>query len=677
MTGVQTCALPISAAVTLPAATINVASTTGFPSAPSSFVVTSSAGVQVVNYTGTTATSFTGCTGGTGNVSNGATVSVNGLNDATGAYEFVPTTGATPHVNARILATYYVNAWALTTELSGTQLQASPGVWGNGLALQIQGDADAFAANTSLTTTTATVPYGYSEFKVLVLQYNSTSLSYQVQETYDGVQFTNSSAASYFPTIINDLSQLISVDVPGGSNVAGTGSTLAPLTLDGNGLQQVIGGGGDGSVTGTGVFSTTLGLVSAGATIAPRSVIITYTSSTGVTETVTDDGNGNLTGAVSGVTNTINYTTGAIAFTASTTIKSGTLITATYAQTPLESSAPGQNGHVEYFGDAAGQGVSVTKKGYRQGTDGTFTDSTKWGESQFTAQGGSLQTNYQGMYALSKVDELMQVVIPDFAGNALVAADQLAYAYSRTLLPSGGDRFVILATPMGETAQGAVNWFRFSLAQYSDYAALYWPWIKVPDPLNNGQPLTIPPLGHIAGVYARTDTNRNVGKAPGGTVDGQLNFLLGLEYSPTQSDRDLVYQNKINPLISSTQTGNAVWGVRTISINSQWRYINARRLFMFLEKSIYNSTFWIVFENNGPQLWSKIKGQVGGFMQSLFVQGYFSGSSPSQAYFVTVDSTNNTASTIAAGQVIINVGASPNTPAEFVIFQFSQVTLSS
>jgi hypothetical protein len=444
-------------------------------------------------------------------------------------------------------------------------------------------------------------------------------------------------------------------------------------------LQEVIGGGGDGTVTGTTTFNTALTLISTGASVMPRSVVITYIdSATAKPFTITDDGAGNLTGSVSGAgTNTINYDTGVIVFTTATAISAGTFVTATYAQGPLESSAPGQTGHVEYYGDAFGQGVSAPVKGYRHGSDGTFTDPTKYGEEQFTVQGTSLEANSEGLYALNLVDELMQVIIPDFAGNTLVTQDLLDYAFSRTQQPSGGDRFIILTTPMGETAQGAVNWFRFSLATYSDYAALYWPWIVVADPLNNGQPLTIPGLGHVAGIYARTDATKNVGKAPGGTVDGQLNFLLGLEYKPTQSDRNLVYQNKINPFISSVQAGNAVWGVRTISINDEWKYINARRLFMFLEKSIYNSTFWIVFENNGPALWGKIKGQVSGFLNSLFTQGYFAGTSPEQAFFVTVDNTNNTPTTIAEGQVNINVGAAPNTPAEFVIFSFQQITLSS
>jgi phage tail sheath protein FI len=270
----------------------------------------------------------------------------------------------------------------------------------------------------------------------------------------------------------------------------------------------------------------------------------------------------------------------------------------------------------------------------------------------------------------------MQVIVPDFAGDTTVTGDLLDYAQDRVNSPSGGDRFIILTVPKGSSATDAVDWFRTKLGRFSDYAALYWPWVNISDPLANGRKLTMPVLGHIAGIYARTDVNRNVGKAPGGTVDGALSFLTGLEIVPTQGERDVVYTNKINPLISSPQTGLAVWGVRTISIQSQWRYINARRLFMFLEKSIFNSTFWIVFENNGPGLWARIQAQITGFLLGLFNDGYFAGVTPDQAFFVTVDDTNNTPATIDAGQVIIDIGVAPNKPAEFVRFRFAQITAS-
>jgi phage tail sheath protein FI len=168
-----------------------------------------------------------------------------------------------------------------------------------------------------------------------------------------------------------------------------------------------------------------------------------------------------------------------------------------------------------------------------------------------------------------------------------------------------------------------------------------------------------------------------VGKAPGGTVDGALVFLLGLEADSTLGQRDLLYPFKINPLISGPQTGLAVWGVRTMSLQPEWKYINVRRLFMFLEKSVFNATHWIVFENNGNALWGKIKAQLTGFLLSLFNEGYFAGKRPSEGFFIICDESNNTPQTIELGQVIIDIGVAANKPAEFVIFRFSQQTLAS
>jgi hypothetical protein len=372
-------------------------------------------------------------------------------------------------------------------------------------------------------------------------------------------------------------------------------------------------------------------------------------------------------------TATVTYSTGALSFTTALAIRGGSLVEVTYRAAPVETS------HVETFGDTTKAYTTiiggVTVNYYAAGSDGTFSSSF-YGRTQFTDI--ALSASNLGVYALSKIDELMQVCVPDFAGDTTITGDLLTYAASRAALPSGGDRFIILAVPKGSTATQAVDWFRNQLSSFSDYAALYWPWVKVPDPVNAGRTITVPPLGHIAGVYARTDATRNVGKAPGGTVDGQLRYVTGLEFDQiSQGERDLVYPNKINPLISSPQTGTAVWGVRTISNQSQWRYINARRLFMFLEKSVYNSTFWIVFENNGTALWSRIKAQLDSFMSALFADGYFKGTSPEKAFSVVCDASNNPVSTQELGQVIIDVSAAPNKPAEFVRFRFQQLTVES
>jgi len=527
-----------------------------------------------------------------------------------------------------IVVTYTIYAWALNT--------ISKGTWGNNLRLAIVGNADYYDATTA----------SYSKFNVYVQYYNSTSGLYDVVETYEEVSFDDPLSATFFPDVINELSDYMTVVEPGGDE--------APEQMAGLPLSMVL-AAGDALVA-----SQTITGNLYGAPIQARSVSITWVDALGVTKTVVDNGSGRLVGDVdpTGV-NMITYSSGAVNFKTSGPVKVLTVVTATYLGAVVETS------HVEDFGD--------TTAGYTAGTDGTF-DSTNYSRNQFSNP--TLKATYKGVYALSRIDDIMQVAVPDFAGDQIVTGDLLDYADERASQPAGGDRFIVLTAPKGVTSQEAVDWFRYTLNRYCRFAAMYWPWVRVADPLANNRPLTMPALGHVAGVYARTDANKNVGKAPGGTVDGALKFLVGLETNPNRADLDLVSQNKINALVSSPQTGLAVWGVRTIATEAEWRYINVRRLFMFLEKSVFNSTHWIVFENNGPALWARIKAQLNSFLNGLFNQGYFAGDSPAHAFFVICDEKNNDQSTIDAGQVIIDVGAAPNKPAEFVRFRFQQATFA-
>lgn len=558
---------------------------------------------------------------------------------ATGAYSFT-TLGTTniPHANGPILATYKINAWTLAP--------ISKGVWGNSISLDVSGSPNYYTA--------ATNTFSRYDFTVYRTDSNGTKA---IVELYEELVFTDTTSIFYFADIVNEASHTLRITTPAGNE--------APGELNGLNRTYALAGGSDNDTAR--LIQTTL----ISGPVAPRSLTITYTSSDGATRTIKDDGKGNLTGDIDpaytgGAANTLVYTSGAIDFktvpiAGPLGIKAGTLVLATYRSAALETD------HLESFGD------QTSGKVYTLGTDGTF-DSTNFGRGVFTSP--TLSPSYQGLYALDRIDELMQIIVPDFAGDITVTGDLLDYAASHSNAPSGGDRFIILTVPKGSSATDSVDWFRTKLGRFSDFAALYWPWVNVADPLANGRKLTMPVLGHVAGIYARTDVNRNVGKAPGGTVDGALSFLTGLEMIPTQGERDVVYPNKINPLISSPQTGLAVWGVRTISLQSQWKYINARRLFMFLEKSIFNATFWIVFENNGPGLWARIKAQLNSFLLGLFNDGYFAGTSPDQAFFVTVDDTNNTESTIDAGEVIVDIGVAPGKPAEFVRFRFAQKTLT-
>ena len=235
------------------------------------------------------------------------------------------------------------------------------------------------------------------------------------------------------------------------------------------------------------------------------------------------------------------------------------------------------------------------------------------------------------------------------------------------------NRFVILTTPIGKTPTDAVKWIRNTAQYNSSYAALYYPWVKITDPITNDKrTITIPPDGFIAGVYSRTDRTRNVGKAPAGINDGKLLGIQGLEYNLDKEERKVVSPARINVLIDTPQTGRCVWGTRTTSRDAEWIYVPVRRLFMFCEQSIYNSLFWAVFENNGPGLWAKIKAQGDGFFSTIFRDGYLKGKNPSDAFRIVVDESNNPTESIDLGLLTVDYYIAPNKPAEFVRLRFQQ-----
>jgi phage tail sheath protein FI len=285
--------------------------------------------------------------------------------------------------------------------------------------------------------------------------------------------------------------------------------------------------------------------------------------------------------------------------------------------------------------------------------------------------GADLAVDQEGIYAFGKVNALMQLVAADFQTDTNVADALITYA---ELVK---DKFVILTVPHGLSYQEAVNWKKFQLNKYTSYAALYYPHIKIKDPVS-GVNQDIPVGGHVAGVYARTDTIRNVGEAPAGTEKGVLNWSTGLEVELTDTQVGIIYPEKINALVAWANTGRVVWGARTLDISGgEWPYIQMRRLFMFVEKSVFNSTHLHVFKNNGSSLWSAIRTQVVSFLLGLHQSGYFAGNSPDESFFVICDRSNNPQNTVDQGIVFCDVGIAPNKPAEFIVFRFQQKALTS
>ena len=211
---------------------------------------------------------------------------------------------------------------------------------------------------------------------------------------------------------------------------------------------------------------------------------------------------------------------------------------------------------------------------------------------------------------------------------------------------------------------------------YGINSAFYFPWLNAPDPLLGNRPRAFPPCGFIAGIYARTDSNRGVWKAPAGT-EASLTGASAVIVPLTDSQNGVLNPQAINCIRNLPVYGIVSWGARTLNGNdqqaSEWKYVPVRRLALYLEESLYRGTQWVVFEPNDEPLWSQIRLNLGAFMQTLFRQGAFQGKSPQQAYFVKCDNETTTQNDIDSGIVNILVGFAPLKPAEFVVIQIQQI----
>ncbi|MER2518080.1 phage tail sheath family protein [Candidatus Accumulibacter phosphatis] len=266
------------------------------------------------------------------------------------------------------------------------------------------------------------------------------------------------------------------------------------------------------------------------------------------------------------------------------------------------------------------------------------------------------------------VDDINIVAIPDALGNATVTQNAYTYCYNRK------DCFFVADTPQNLDAQGAAA-FRMVTGNFnSSYAAIYYPWISISDPLTGKSKLT-PPSGAIAGIYSHTDVARGVHKAPAGIEVGYLKSAIGLERVITKGEHDTLNPIGVNVIRSFPGAGSVVWGARTLSADSEWKYVNVRRLFLFLEETIDEGTQWVVFEPNTPMLWGRVKRNITAFLTNVWRDGALFGTSAAEAFFVKVDAENNPPEVVDAGRLIIEVGVAPVKPAEFVIIRISQKTL--
>ena len=283
-----------------------------------------------------------------------------------------------------------------------------------------------------------------------------------------------------------------------------------------------------------------------------------------------------------------------------------------------------------------------------------------------------------GMYALLDVDLFNILCIP--VTTLLPDSDAAQVATKATDLCTQRRAFYILDPPQQDGDRDKVtdimNWLDQNATLRSRNAAIYFPRPDIADPLNNFQQRKTAPSGTMAGVYSRTDVARGVWKAPAGT-EATLAGVQALEYRLTDNENGVLNPLAINCLRTFPIYGNVAWGARTLNgadqLADEYKYVPVRRLALFLEESLYRGLQWVVFQPNDEPLWAQIRLNATAFMQSLFRQGAFQGSTPQQAYFVKCDNDTTTSTDQDLGIVNIVVGFAPLKPAEFVIIKIQQI----
>ncbi|MFI5684858.1 phage tail sheath subtilisin-like domain-containing protein [Streptomyces sp. NPDC051636] len=283
-----------------------------------------------------------------------------------------------------------------------------------------------------------------------------------------------------------------------------------------------------------------------------------------------------------------------------------------------------------------------------------------------------------GFGGLEAIDEVSMVAVPDlmaaYQRGAIdleaVKAVQLGLIAHCELM---GDRVAVIDPPPGLNARQIRVWRQETAGYDSKYAALYYPWIKTFDPAS-GQSRLVPPSGHVAGVWARNDSERGVHKAPANEV---VRGAVDLELQITRGEQDLLNPIGVNCIRAFPGRGIRVWGARTLSSDPAWRYLNIRRYFNYLEESILIGTQWVVFEPNDHALWARIRRNISAFLVNEWRSGALFGQRPEEAYYVKCDEETNPPESVDVGRVVCEIGIAPVKPAEFVIFRLAQFSSGS
>jgi phage tail sheath protein FI len=282
------------------------------------------------------------------------------------------------------------------------------------------------------------------------------------------------------------------------------------------------------------------------------------------------------------------------------------------------------------------------------------TDGAALALADFEGNPAALPGARTGIAGLNDVDEISLLCCPDENLFPQIATDLVAQCELRM------DRFAIL-----QSAFAAGQPSNLFPSVPSKYAAFYYPWLNVTNPIT-GRQLPIPSGAHVAGIYARSDNNIGVHKDP---ANEPIMGINSLQFNLDDGTQAILNPRGVNCHRFFRNSGNLVWGGRTTTGDPDWKYINVRRLFIFIEKSIKEGTQWAVFEPNDQTLWARITRSVSDFLTGLWKDGMLMGATKEQAYFVRCDQTTMSQADIENGRLIVMVGIAPVYPAEFVIFR--------
>lgn len=531
------------------------------------------------------------------------------------------------------------------------------GDWGNKLRIEIDYNTPNFE----------------TEFNLIVSEYkDETSGDVLQQEVYRNLTMVDTDR-NYVVEVVNEASRLIQL-VHMDENLnrpAATGS------LGGDASAALVGGGStiiDGAtftVDINGATATaTLSVDSAPATLSALRTIV----QSAIRSAVTDDATlPLLTGAniqLSGNGLRILANTKAPNFSEVSFSFTGPAATAM----ALNDANPANNVQLYVLGSENALGPGQFRGATTRGSDGQDpTDPENSTDLAAALIGG--QEDKTGLFALEDVDIFNILSIPQAAE---LEENDMSSVYTQAEIYCEQRRaFLIVDIPPNEdTLQEATDWLNDNAGLRHKNAAVYFPRPRIPDPLNDNRLRSVGASGTMAGLYARTDSTRGVWKAPAG-IEGQLRNVPQLSYKLTDPENGQLNPLGMNALRNFDVFGNVSWGARTLmganQLASEWQYIPVRRLALFLEESLFRGTQWVVFEPNDEPLWAQIRLNIGAFMQNLFRQGAFQGTTPRDAYLVKCDSETTTQNDINNGIVNIVVGFAPLKPAEFVIIKIQQL----